>query len=151
MLMPIGDFTMGIYINMATKITKKLFFALIALGGLIFVVISFLTYFYLKKGSFAFFLFGVIMFGCCSIVSILIVLDKIKVLPLSFKKQTKIGNLTFGIISTIIASAIVYYNMVEKKVLFENLNDLVGILFFGLGGLAILLKSIQQKKKKKDD
>jgi len=128
------------------KIAKKIF-SLVLIGiSLIFIFISLHSYFILRKADLYFMISGLLFSGIGLIISLLLFFNKIKFINDALNKKNYNLNILVGICCIIISVAFIYSS--KSSLLRSNsLRDIGGILFFGLGGLALLLKGFEQRSK----
>jgi len=127
---------------MIENLFKKISSLILAFISLILIILGLHSYFFLKKIDFNFLLITILFSGVCLTISLALLVDKIKIINKALDKKNYFANLLIGTCSIIISISGLYSICIEQPNSC-NVLDIVGVSFFGIGGIFLLSRGVK--------
>jgi len=131
---------------MSLKILQRSISLIGIIISLIFIFLSIHSYFIVKKADFYFSLSLFFFSSICLIIFILFFFRKIRFLNFSQNNNGFRLNILIGFCSVIISIAW-FLSTFSSLIKDRGYSDFIGILFFGLGGIALIINGVKHNKK----
>lgn len=126
------------------NIIKRIFYLFLITLSLIFIFFSLHSHFILRKTDFYFMLTALLFSMTALIISLLLFLNKIKLININSNGGPNL-NIFMGVLCIIISISFIF-SLNSPLLSGHRLQDMVGIFFFGIGGLILFHKGLKQRK-----